>query len=92
MAWTPEDDGPEPHDYPRACCAGCRHLYLPERAAPWYRWLCMRAPAEPEYNPVTGKFQAEPPWHRCAAVNRRGLCDRFEAGPNDLDGPRRPHD
>ena len=102
MAWTPDDDGQEPHghqddgqepyDYPRVSCTECKHLYIVSRGAHWSQWLCQRAPAAPRYNGVTGRFQAEPPWLRCAVLNPQGLCDRFQPGTNDMDGPRRPRD
>lgn len=85
-------DDDEPNDYPRACCAACRHLHVPDRGAPWYRWLCLTAPAEPGYNPVTGRIQADPPWRRCAAVNHDGSCAMFEAGVNVLNSPHRQRD
>lgn len=82
-------DGDEPADFPRASCAACVHVYVPDKGTPWYRWLCVACPAPTAWNPVTGKIQAEPPWRRCAEVNRDGRCGLFRGGINMLNSPHR---
>lgn len=62
-------------------CATCYHMYMPDARAPWYLWLCKRAPAEPQMNFVTGIMQ--PPWAQCRHVND-GACKDWFAGPNRL--------
>ena len=51
---------------------------------PWYRWLCLQQPREPQYNPVTGQTVADPPYYRCRDVNHSGDCPLFKEGPTDI--------
>lgn len=65
-------------------CAQCANVYMTEKSAKWYNWLCMKAPAEPWLNPVTGAFAADPPYKRCKDENRFADCDNYAAGPNTV--------
>lgn len=62
-------------------CAECRHMWMPDKRAPWYYWACRQVPAPSKMNHVTGIMGA--PWHLCREVNG-GECPMFEAGPNRL--------
>ena len=63
--------------------AACRHLVLPFKSAPHWRWLCGAAKLEPVYNALTGHSDKFPPYAWCKNING-GDCPRYEPGPNEL--------
>lgn len=64
-------------------CAKCGNLFVVNKNDPWWRWLCIKAPIQQQFNPVTGLTVADPPYRLCKLLNY-GDCEMFEVGPNSL--------
>lgn len=62
-------------------CRDCDNVHSATRSLSPWKWRCVDAPIQPEgaieLQFVDPSYRTEPPYERCAAVNRDGLCDQF---------------
>ena len=60
-------------------CCDCRHLYIPDKSSPSWRWLCHKAPRGKTGYVTRERYDRDAPYHYAVNINNDGRCPMFQS-------------